>query len=390
MKNVKTSLIGLMVFTAGISFNSELLAEKSELHTVVIHKEDVSKRQMLNGQVEAVNKSTLSAETNGTIEELYYDVGDMVEKGKIIARIKSNTQKAGLQQAQASVGEARAVVEKAKAAYTAAVAQYNVAKSEFDRIKKIFQKKLISRSEYDRAESAMKSARAQVGAARAAWNAAKSGVAAAQARQQQAGEQLGYTEVVAPFSGIVTERHVELGEIVVPGKPIMTGISLTELRVITEVPQRLIQAVRKYKNADVYILGDAPPLPVKSLVIFPYADPATNAFKVRAELEGGIKEVFPGTFVKIAFEIGKESRLVIPEKAVAYRGEVTAVYVLNDRGQPSMRQVRLGHHMDNGKILVMAGLSDGDTIVTDPVQAAFYLKQLKMNTNINAREKGHD
>ena len=111
---------------------------------------------------------------------------------------------------------------------------------------------LISRAEFDKANSAMQTtrahegaAKAQVTAAKAALTAAKAGVTAASARKTQAGEQLGHTEVIAPFSGIVVERHVEMGEVVSVGSPIMTGISLEELRVTTEVPQGLIKGVRQ-------------------------------------------------------------------------------------------------------------------------------------------------
>ncbi|MEE9350891.1 MAG: efflux RND transporter periplasmic adaptor subunit, partial [Thiotrichaceae bacterium] len=327
----KSFITGLMVVAAPVFFGTVALADakplvplvEGKLATITVNMQEVPNIQILNGQVEAVNKSTLSAQTSGSIEELNYDVGDFVEKGQVIVRIKSRTQQAGLKQAQASVGQAKASVEKARASYKATLAGAEEANANFKRTESIYNRKLISRAEYDRAKSAMKTANAQVGAAKAALAAAKTGVTAASARKTQAGEQLGYTAVVAPFSGIVTERHIELGELVTSGKPIMTGISLKELRVTTEVPQGLIKGVRQYKQATVYILGDEPPIPVKSLVFFPYADPLTNAFKVRAELESGLNGIYPGAFVKVAFVVGKNTQLVVPESAVAYRGEVT-------------------------------------------------------------------
>ncbi|MEE9302452.1 MAG: efflux RND transporter periplasmic adaptor subunit [Thiotrichaceae bacterium] len=390
----KSLTTGLMVAAFHLFFNSIAFADSSvalekkasKLDTITVNKKEVPNIQVLNGQVEAVNKSTLSAQTSGSIEQLNYDVGDFVEKGKIIARIKSRTQRAGLKQAQASVGEARASVEQARASYKAAQASAEEANSNFKRTESIYKRKLIARAEFDRAKSAMKTANAQVGAAKAALNAAKAGVTAASARKTQAGEQLGYTEVVAPFSGIVTERHVELGELVTAGKPIMTGISLQELRVVTEVPQGLIKGVRQYKQASVYILGDEPPIDVKSLVFFPYADPLTNAFKVRAELESGLNGIYPGAFVKVAFVVGKTTQLVVPETAVAYRGEVTGVYVLNEDGQPLLRQIRLGRKLHDGNIMVLAGLDDGEVIAKDPVHATLFLKRSVQDTEENSHE----
>ena len=369
----KSLIFGLMVSAYPLTSIAE-----SKLELITVNTKEVPNIQVLNGQIEAVNKSTLSAQTSGSIEELNYDVGDFVEKGKTIARIKSRTQRAGLTQAQASVGQAKASVGQARATYKAALASAEEANANFKRIESIYNRKLVSRAEYDKAKSAMKTANAQVGAAKAALDAAKTGVTAAAARKTQAGEQLGYTEVIAPFSGIVTERHVELGELVTAGKPIMTGISLNELRVTTEVPQGLIKGVRKYKQANVYILGDEPAIPVKSLVFFPYADPLTNAFKVRAELESGLNGIYPGAFVKVAFVVGKTTQLVIPETAVAYRGEVTGVYVVDEKGNPLLRQVRLGRKLGDGHIMVLAGLDDDEKIAQDPVHATFYLKRSSM------------
>lgn len=302
----------------------------------------------LDGHVEAVNQSTISAQTSGTIEQLFYDVDDYVEKGKVIARIKSKTQQAGVQQAQASLTEAEA--------------RYKEAQAEFKRISDIYAKKLVPKADYDAAEAGLKAAEARLEAAKA--------------QVSQAGEQLGYTTLIAPYGGIVTKRHVELGEAVNPGSPIMTGISLNQMRVTVEVPQRLITQVRQEKKAFVFQDGSNKSLPVKGLTFFPYADPKTNAFKVRIELEEGTPELFPGMFVKVAFVIGQQEGVVsVPESTVAVRSEVIGVYVVNAEGQPSLRQIRLGRKLDDKTISVLAGLEAGETIALDPVQAAISLKQ---------------
>lgn len=302
----------------------------------------------LDGQVEAVNQSTLSAQTSGTIEKLFYDVDDFVEAGSVVARIKSKTQQAGVQQAQAALDEAQA--------------RYNEAQTEFKRVSEIYAKRLVPKANYDSAEAALKAAEARLEAAKA--------------QVAQAGEQLGYTTLVAPYSGIVTKRHVELGEAVNPGTPIMTGISLDQMRVVAEVPQRLIAKVRKEQKAFVYRDGSDKPLPTKNVTIFPNADPKTNAFKVRIDLQEGVKDLFPGMFVKVAFVIGQQEKvLAIPESAVVIRSEVVGAYVMNADGKPSLRQIRLGRKLDDSHVSVLAGLEEGETIALDPIQAGIFLKQ---------------
>lgn len=380
----------LIALALPLVVKAEILPPK----TIEVMQEELTEYQMLDGQIEAVNKSTVSAQTGGVISNLNYDVGDFVEKGKLIARISSETQKSSLKQAKAAVNEARAAINSASAAVVQAEASirearanYVAARAEFNRIKGLFEKQIISKSQYDQSEAAMKSSLARVESAKANLNAAiagrtaaNSGFSAAKASLSKAGEQLGYTEVLAPYSGFVTERHVELGEVVSAGKPIMTGISLQEMRVVTEIPQRLILDVRKYKSARIYINDDKVGVPAEKLIFFPYADPATNAFKVRASLGAAVKGLFPGEFVKIGFEIGREKQLVIPASAVAYRSEVTGVYVVDENNFPALRQVRLGRETIDGKIRVLAGLEEGEKIAQDPVHAAVYLK-LKRQTS---------
>ena len=376
---------------------------------------------------------SVSAQTEGIISKLNYDVGDTVKKGSLIARISSKNQKSGVLEAKASVDQSKAAISaanasisgalasmreaeatianasaaiaQAKAATKEAQANYAAARAEFERVKGLYAKRILPKSQYDQAEAAMRSSLARVesakaqqksaqaervaavsrlSSAKAALSTSKANLASAKAKLNsskanltKAGEQLGYTEILAPYSGIVTERHVELGEVVAPGTPIMTGISLQQMRVVANIPQRLILKVRKYHSARLYVDGDIAGVPINKLTIFPYADPATNAFKVRASLDSAVKGLFPGEFVKIGFNIGKEEHLVIPLSAVAYRSEVTAVYVIDDKGMPSMRQIRLGRATPDGKIRVLAGLDVGEKIALDPVHATVYLKHIR-------------
>jgi hypothetical protein len=146
----------------------------------------------------------------------------------------------------------------------------------------------------------------------------------------------------------------------------------------------MIQGVRKYRSARVYVdsMNSESPfgVPTTDLTFFPYADSSTNAFKVRASLGAAVEGLFPGVFVKISFEVGKQKNLVIPQEAVAYRSEVTAVYVINADGVPLLRQVRLGKLADEGKITILAGLDAGEKIALDPSHAAVFLKQSQLES----------
>lgn len=353
-------ILGLMLLTGPVLADSAPSDENKTTLPFDVTEATVEKvdyERVLNGTVDAVNETTVSAETSGTVTNIYYDVDDYVKQGDVILRIKATKQKAGLKAADAAVAEARARLKEAR--------------QEYKRTKDIFERKLVSKSDLDRATASLHAAEARLEAALAA--------------RAKAREQTESTVVRAPYSGIVKVRHVHLGEFVNVGQPLMTGVSLEKLRVNVSVPQSLINKIRTLKKARVLIEGDHHGIPVEGLTFFPYADPVTNTFKVRAILAEGVEGLFPGMFVKVAFVTGEKEQLVVPEQAVVYRGEVTGVYVVDDNGRVTLRQIRVGKTTPNNKVVVLAGLSAGERVALDPVAAAIYLKQ-----QIGKEAKQHD
>ncbi|MEW8500224.1 MAG: efflux transporter periplasmic adaptor subunit, partial [Candidatus Thiodiazotropha taylori] len=101
----------------------------------------------------------------------------------------------------------------------------------------------------------------------------------------------------------------------------------------------------------------------------------SSTFQVRVDLPQGVKDLFPGMFVKTAFITGVKQELVVPREAVVYRSEVTAVYVLGSDGRVHFRHIRAGHPVSDDALSVIAGLSAGEQVILDPVAAATELKQ---------------
>jgi RND family efflux transporter MFP subunit len=337
----------LLLLLHGLLAAEPVLSAAAELPFPVAaaQRQTLPSEQILDGVVEAVHQSTVSAQTAGRVEEIMVDVNDFVPQGAPIIRIRNIEQRAGLEQAQANLREAEA--------------RYLEAQAEYNRMRGIYEKQLVSRAQMD--------------AATAGLNAAKARLEAAQAGVSQARESLGYATINAPYSGIVLERHVQLGESVQPGKALMTGFSLDELRVVANVPQRLIVAARQHQQARVLPPNGGPAIAAEKLIFFPYADPQSNVFKVRAHLPKKTQGLYPGMFVKVAFRVGEDSRLVAPRQALVQRGEVSAVYVVRD-GQVSLRQVRPGRTAGD-VVEILAGLEAGEQVALDPIRAGVYLKE---------------
>ncbi len=339
MKRFLAVTLMVLGFAAGVE------AEPA-LKTAVIQLQERPRQHLLDGVIEAVNQGTISAQTQGQVEEILFDVDNFVEAGAVIIRLKDREQKAQVSRAEAALKEASARLEEAR--------------KEQQRIKGIFEKKLVSRAAMDKADAALKAAVARL--------------EAAQAGLEQAREQLEYTRVRAPYAGIVTERHVEVGEIARPGQKLISGISLENLRVNVDVPQSQIQAIRTHNQASVRT-PDGDWISAEKVTIFPFAQPGSNTFKVRLQLPGGIQHLFPGMYVKTAFVVGMQKELMVPQQAVVFRSEVTGVYVVNADGKISLRHIRTGSRSRDGMLQVLAGLDAGEQVALDPIAAGVLLKQ---------------
>ena len=311
--------------------------------TVEAIYEEAPRERIWDGRVEAVNQATVSAQTSGRIAELPFDVNDYVDAGAVIMLFTDTEQRAAFARAQAAFEEARARLEQAE--------------QEFERVSNMFDNETVSKARFDQAKANRDSAQARV-------NAAQSGVATAN-------EQLEYTVVRAPYAGIVSRRHVELGEVVSPGQPLISGLSLQSLRINVDVPQGMFHAVRTIGKAYVHV-GDER-IEAESLTFFPVGDAAANTFRVRVNLPDGAATLYPGMFAKVGFVVGETKRLLVPGNAIVRRSELSAVYVVSG-DEVALRQVRLGRHY-GGAVEILSGLGEGESVAVDPVAAGIYIKE---------------
>lgn len=341
INNVRNSVARMLVLAvATLAMSAH--ADELPFETVPAQLDAAPLERLLDGTVEAVNRATMSAQTSGRIAEVFYDVDDYVEPGAAIVRFTNVEQQSALRQAEASLAEA--------------LARQKQADEDFERVAGLHETGSASKREYDQALASKDAATARV-------NAARSNVATAR-------QQVEYTLVRAPYAGIVTERHVEVGETVGVGQPLMSGLSLEALRVVVDVPQQFADEVRKHRTA--FIISDDGRVEAEDVTIFPFAHSASNTFRVRLELPAGQFGLYPGMFVKVAFVVGESQRLLVPAGALLRRSEVTGVYVVDD-DSVRLRQVRVGRSFgERAEILV--GLRPGERIATDPVKAGIYLK----------------
>jgi RND family efflux transporter MFP subunit len=312
-----------------------------DLKTATAEVRDIALTTSAEAVIEAVRQSTVSAQIAGRIVDLRFDVGDFVKKGEVIARID---ERAVTQAEAASVAQVR----EAQAALANARAQ-------FERSKQLLAQKFISQAALDQAEAAYKAAQARVAALLAGAGAAAT--------------ERSFATVIAPYSGVVSARHVELGEMATPGRPLMTGFDPSTLRVVATVPQAQVAAIQALGKAKIEVPSLGRWVDVKSMTLVPAADPRTHTTQVRLELPAEVRGVYPGVYARAHFVIGSAPRLLVPRAAVVRRSEVTAVYVVDESGRARLRQVRLGDAGDEANVEVLAGLQPGERVALEPIQA---------------------
>ena len=308
---------------------------------VTVQYREMAQTYSGEGLVEASRQSTVSAQISGRIKEINFDVGDRVKKGQIIVRIDEREAAQALAGSHAQVLQAQANSQNAKAT--------------FERSKQLYTQKFISKSALDKAEADYKIAQAQA--------------AASKAEAGQASLAHGYTAVVAPYGGVVAERLIELGEMVMPGKPLMTGFDPAEMRVVVSVPQYKLSEIGTKPEAMVEVPSLNRWIKATSSKVQPLADVRTHSTQVRVYLPANDVGIYPGMFVRVHFVVGKVNKLVIPASAVLHRSEVVAAYVVDDTGVVKLRQIRVGKTATEGLVEILSGLKSGEKVALDPVKA---------------------
>ena len=335
-------------------------AQAVGLPVVSVEYREVAHTYTAEGLVEATRQSTVSAQIGGRVKEVNFDVGDKVNQGQVILRIDEREAAQAQAESSAQVMQAQANVQNARATY--------------ERSKQLFGQKFISQAALDKAQVDYKVALAQA--------------AASEAGAGQASIARGYTAVIAPFSGVVSARLVEVGEMVMPGKPLMTGFDPSGLRVVVSVPQDKVGDISAKSQAMVEVAhqgtlaSDGATLvssnrwiKASSIQVQPVADARTHSTQVRVYLPANEKGLYPGMYVRVHFVVGKNTRLVIPASAILHRSEVVAVYVVNDQGEMRLRQIRIGDTNENGLVEVLSGLKDGEKVASDPIKAGMLQSQ---------------
>ena len=301
-----------------------------------------------DGVVEAVRQTVVAAQVAGAVVQLDVKAGDRVAAGQVLLRLDARAA-----EQTAAAGDAQVL---------AARAAQDLARQDLERQRQLARDAFISAAALERAEAQFKATQAQVNAQLAQAGAART--------------QSGLSVVRAPFAGVVAEVPVALGDMALPGRPLLTLYDPAAMRVTAALPQSVAGALQAGALPRIELPGlsaaSATPQPVRAQLL-PVVDAATHTVQLRADLPAGLPGVVPGLYARVWLPVpvttGAPATLAVPRSAVVRRAELTALYVLDPAGVPALRQVRLGRSQGD-RVEVLAGLAAGERVATDPQAAA--------------------
>jgi len=360
---LSAGLVALLLVAGGLyAFLREAVAE---VEVATVRADKGGRPTLLNasGYVTPRQRATIAAKITARVNEIFVDEGMSVEPGQVLAKLDDSDARARLASAHAdqnataaTVGDLRVNLENAE--------------REARRIEELWERRLVAEQARDQARMAVDSLRARIVLAREQ-------VAAAAARVKIAQQDLDNCTVRAPFGGIVVSKDAQRGEMVSPvsagGGFTRTGIAtivdMASLEIEVDVNESYIARVKA--GQPVTAVLDAYPdwqISGKVRTVIPTADRQKATVKVRAAFDKLDPRILPDMGVKLTF-LGDEraaptaaGRVLVPRTAVREEGGAAAVFVHRE-GRLERRAVKLGQARGN-EHEVLAGLSDGDQVVT--------------------------
>jgi RND family efflux transporter MFP subunit len=311
--------------------------------------------RVLDGVIQPLRQATVAAQVSGNVLVLAVKPGDRLKAGQLVARVDERDTQAAMLRSDGGVAQAEAELRNAR--------------TNADRSRELRNQGFLSQAALDIAETQYKAAQAVV--------------QQAQAGRSQAALARGFTSVTAPFDAVVLATHVEAGDLATPGRPIATLYAPGALRAVVQVPASMAAMARGASLVQVE-LSDGRRIVPSVRSVLPSADPVSQTVEWRLELPPAPRAsddevaLMPGQSVRVYFSgpttssaapaAAVRQALTVPAAAVLRRGELTAVYVVQDQ-RFVLRAVRTGADRGAAGVEVLAGLQPGERVAQDAVRA---------------------
>lgn len=275
IKLVTLSLMVVSVQAQKIDLNSPMVSDDKN-HTVELN---------LSGSVISNNQKMLTSRYMGYVKRMAVSEGDIVKKGQLIYEIDSKEIESAERQVDLAISQARLALQMNKN-------QYNNVLVNLARHERLYQKKMVSKYEFEQLQLAAKNLKDMVSISEKQVNQAL-------AKKDEVLNQYNYLTIKAPNAGVIVEKRLNEGEMAIPGMPAVVLTDLTDLKIIAEIAETQLKYISLKKK--VYIVIPSIGFTTTGIIssIIPSSNPMTHKFKIKIELDTQANSVYPGMYAKI-------------------------------------------------------------------------------------------
>lgn len=290
------------------------------VQTGVLEPTSLMGREEVVATVRARRSAVLAAQISGPVTEVTVELGVRVESGQLLVRIHGPEYQARLRQAEA---------------------QRELAQRDLQREEKLFRQQASNESDLD---------------------AARSRFATAEALVEETRTIAGFTEVRAPFDGVVTRRAVNPGDLATPGRSLLELEDPSDLLAEAQVPEALGGLVARGDSLEVTVANAGAVVTGLVTEVSPVADPVSRTFLVKIALPDH-PALRSGRFARVAVPTEAVVTFLVPEGAVARVGQLERVFVV-DGDRARLRLVKTGVHRGD-RVEIVAGLDAGERFIVE-------------------------
>jgi HlyD family secretion protein len=330
-------------------------------HTVA--RGEIVAESMGTGTLEARVKTTVSPRIQERLIEVLADQGDSVKSGQLLARLDDAESKQQVAIAEATLAAAKQTAGRVQADLARSEAVLTQAKLDHGRMTGLVATRAVSQSDADKSAEALRVAEADLKRSNAAIAEASGQIVVAEKSLLFRREQLAFTEIHAPYDGLIIRRDRDAGEMLVPGASLMQIISLDELWVSAWVDETAMPALAKDQPARLIFRSEpGRGYPGKVSRLGREADRETREFLVDVHATELPKNWTIGQRAEVFIETGRQSDAVLlPSAFLVWKGATPGTFIYQD-GRARWREVIPGFH-GKDHIAITKGLSAGDQVV---------------------------
>ncbi len=338
----------------------------------LVQKRSLSNSVTLSGEFRPFQEVDVHAKVAGYIRVIHVDVGDHVRQGQVMAVLEVPELRAELQGADAAVRRSKDAVRRAKSDLLRAQSLHDAAHLNFSRLKEASATRpgIIAQQELDDAMAKDKEGEAQISADEAALSEAQNQLDVALASQKQYSALADYTNIVAPFDGVVTKRYADTGALVQAGTssstqamPVVRVAETDVFRLTLPVPESAVPDVHLGSSVQVHVQALNRDFEGKVARFADAVDPETRTMHTEVDVKNPGGTLVQGMYAEVSLVLArKESTLTVPIQAVVRNGADATVLVVNAQNRLEERRVEIG--MEGTRwVEVLSGLQENDRVL---------------------------